>query len=101
VILEALASGTPVAAFPVPGPRDILENSRVGVLGENLAHSAMQALHVCRENCRKFALTHSWERSLDQFEGALQPVQPNSDFPFCEGPSIVGDLCSWPSPLRS
>jgi len=67
VQLEALASGVPIAAFPVTGPRDVISNHPVGVLDDNLRTACMQALWISRETCREFALRHSWENSARQF----------------------------------
>ena len=67
VQLEALASGVPVAAFPVTGPRDVIGNHPVGVLDDDLRVACMQALWISRETCREFALRYSWENSARQF----------------------------------
>jgi glycosyltransferase involved in cell wall biosynthesis len=67
VQLEALASGVPVAAFPVTGPRDVIGNHPVGVLHADLRTACMQALWISREACREFALRYSWENSARQF----------------------------------
>ncbi len=67
VILEALAAGVPVAAYPVPGPIDIIGSAPVGVLDEDLRTAALAALEIPRERCRAFALEHSWEASTRQF----------------------------------
>lgn len=67
VLLEALSSGTPVAAFPVTGPIDVIGNAPVGVLDEDLRIAALKALDVSRADCRTYALQHSWEASTDQF----------------------------------
>jgi glycosyltransferase involved in cell wall biosynthesis len=67
VQLEALASGVPVAAFPVTGPMDVLGNSPVGVLDENLQRACMRALALSREACREHALRYSWRASAEQF----------------------------------
>ncbi len=67
VQLEALACGVPVAAFPVTGPRDVIGNSSVGILDEDLRRACLAALQIPRDACRKFALEHSWERSARQF----------------------------------
>jgi len=67
VQLEALASGVPIAAFPVTGPRDVIGNNPIGVLDENLHSACMQALWISRESCREFALRYSWENSARQF----------------------------------
>ena len=67
VQLEALACGVPVAAFPVTGPKDVIGNSSVGVLDEDLRAACMGALKLSRERCREFAMSHSWENSARQF----------------------------------
>jgi glycosyltransferase involved in cell wall biosynthesis len=74
VQLEALACGVPVAAYPVPGPRDVVGQDPVGVLHEDLRAACMGALHVSRQACRAFALTRSWEASARQFIGHLNRV---------------------------
>jgi glycosyltransferase involved in cell wall biosynthesis len=67
VILESLASGTPIAAFPVTGPKDILDNTNINSLDENLEVSIQKALRVNRDDCRKFALKLTWEDCTDQY----------------------------------
>jgi len=67
VLLEALASGTPVAAFPVTGPIDVIGTAPVGVLDENLRSAALEALQVDRAACRAYAEQFSWAASADQF----------------------------------
>ena len=67
VILESLASGTPIAAYPVTGPKDILANSNINTLDENLEVSIKKALEVKREDCRKFALKLTWEDCTNQY----------------------------------
>jgi glycosyltransferase involved in cell wall biosynthesis len=67
VQLEALASGVPIAAFPVTGPRDVVGDHPIGVLDDDLRAACMGALKVSRGACRAFALTHSWETSALQF----------------------------------
>lgn len=69
VQLEALACGVPVAAYPVTGPRDVIENNPIGVLHEDLRTACMNALHISRDACRAFALTRTWENSAQQFIG--------------------------------
>src|SRR5262245_35492553 len=72
VQLEALASGVPIAAFPVTGPKDVVGSHPVGVLNENLRVACIEALRVSREACRTFALNRSWENSARQFIGHVQ-----------------------------
>jgi glycosyltransferase involved in cell wall biosynthesis len=71
VLLEALASGVPVAAYPVPGPSDVIGDARVGVLDEDLRAACLRALDVPREAARTFAKNHSWRASTMQFLGNL------------------------------
>jgi glycosyltransferase involved in cell wall biosynthesis len=74
VQLEALASGVPIAAFPVTGPNDVIGAHPVGVLSEDLRAACLGALQISREACRAFALQHSWERSARQFIGHVRKV---------------------------
>ena len=74
VLLEALASGLPIAAFPVAGPRDVVQETSVGVLDRNLRVAALAALTVPRAQCRAFALDHSWRRSAEQFLTGIIPL---------------------------
>jgi glycosyltransferase involved in cell wall biosynthesis len=77
VQLEALACGTPVAAFPVTGPLDVIADHPIGALDANLKNACMRALSISREACRNFALENSWENSARQFIGNLTALQPN------------------------
>ncbi len=76
VQLEALASGLPIAAFPVTGPKDVIADHPIGVLDEDLRAACLAALELRRETCREFALNYSWENSARQFIGHLQRLQP-------------------------
>jgi len=67
VLLEALASGTPVAAFPVTGPIDVIGDAPVGVLDDDLRRAALGALAIDRDACRAYAERFSWSASTDQF----------------------------------
>ncbi|HRF07744.1 MAG TPA: glycosyltransferase family 1 protein [Xanthobacteraceae bacterium] len=71
VLLEALASGVPVAAFPVAGPRDVIGASNAGALDRDLRRAALAALDIPRERCRNHALQFSWRESARQFFGNL------------------------------
>jgi glycosyltransferase involved in cell wall biosynthesis len=71
VLLEALACGVPVVAFPVTGPIDVIENGRTGVLSEDLRAAALAALQLDPAHCRAFALAHTWEAATQQFVGNL------------------------------
>ena len=67
VILEALASGVPVAAYPVTGPKDVVTDPRAGALDADLGKAALAALTLSREAAREFALRFSWPSSAAIF----------------------------------
>ncbi len=67
VLLEALACGVPVAAYPVTGPRDVIVDGKVGSLKDDLREAALTALEMDRDECRSYALGFSWERCALQF----------------------------------
>ena len=67
VILEALSSGTPVAAFPVVGPLDIMKDTKVDALDENLEKSLEKALKIKRSDCRDFAMQFTWKNCSQDF----------------------------------
>jgi glycosyltransferase involved in cell wall biosynthesis len=72
VMIEALACGSSVAAFPVPGPLDVLDESS-GAMDRDLSTAISRALTLDRENCLRRGRTFSWDRSADQFLAALVP----------------------------
>lgn len=67
VLLEAMACGLPVAAYPVTGPKDIIKDGKTGVLNEDLRTAALAALELNGQHARREALTYSWEASAQQF----------------------------------
>jgi len=67
VLLEALASGVPVAAFPAPAPRDVLKAAPVGALDADLRRACLAALDCSRQDCRDFALTMTWRECARTF----------------------------------
>jgi glycosyltransferase involved in cell wall biosynthesis len=75
VMLEALACGVPVAAYPVQGPADVIGDAPVGRLDEDLGRAIREALKVPSEECRSFALRYSWEACTDQFLTHLHPFR--------------------------
>ena len=77
VQLESLACGTPVAAFPVTGPLDVIADHPIGAIDWDLRAACLKALTMSRETCRAFALDRSWENSARQFIGNLAVLQPS------------------------
>ena len=75
VLLEAMASGLPVAAYPVTGPIDVIGDSSAGVLDEDLRRAALAALEIPRERARQHALRYTWTASADQFVENLWPLR--------------------------
>lgn len=72
VMIEALACGTPVAAYPVPGPLDVLD-AQSGVMAERLEDAIAGALKLDREECLARGRGFTWDASTDQFLAALVP----------------------------
>ena len=67
VLLEALASGVPVASFPAAAPRDVIGDAPVGSLDEDLRLACLSALECSRDDCRDFAMRYSWKASAQTF----------------------------------
>ncbi len=67
VLLEALACGVPVAAFNVMGPKDVVANGSVGILGDDLREAALAALKLDRGACRAYAELFSWAACARRF----------------------------------
>lgn len=88
VMLEAMACGTPVAAYPVDGPLEVLRPTggevsqrKGGVLHDDLAYASLEALKIPREQARAQAMSFSWDESTRLFEQHLVRL-PSS---YCEG----------------
>lgn len=67
VMIEALACGAPVAAFPVPGPIDVITDQRIGALSEDLRAACLAAQQLSRDDCRAFAARYTWPESARIF----------------------------------
>lgn len=72
VILEAMACGVPVAAYPVPGPADLITDGGTGALGEDLHRAIFRALSVDGAGCVEFASRFSWANSTRRFQSLLE-----------------------------
>lgn len=79
VLLEAMACGTPVAAYPVTGPIDVVARGVTGVLDHDLRTAALGALAIDREACRRAAAEWTWERATAQFLSHLVRARDGRD----------------------
>ena len=67
VLIEAMASGLPVAGFPVTGPKDIINQGVTGFIGKDIGQSAIQALELNQEDCIQAAEKYNWKNSAQEF----------------------------------
>jgi glycosyltransferase involved in cell wall biosynthesis len=74
VMIEALACGVPVAAFPVPGPLDVIEPGVTGILDNDLSVAISAALRLDRRVCVQRAAAFSWHAATAQFLAGLAPI---------------------------
>ncbi|WP_375451946.1 glycosyltransferase family 4 protein [uncultured Devosia sp.] len=74
VVIEALASGLPVAAYPVTGPKDILAGTQAGALDDDLGAAVARALTLSRQAARRLGESFTYAASASQFLMALAPV---------------------------
>jgi len=73
VLLEAMASGVPVAAYPVTGPIDVVQRDVSGILDNDLGTAARHALKLNPARCREHAMQFTWDAATDQFLTNLCP----------------------------
>lgn len=74
VILEAMATGTPVAAYDAPGPKDIIPGSDAGMISDDLGAAAVACLDLDRAVCRTYAEGYSWRACAEAFIENLEPL---------------------------
>jgi glycosyltransferase involved in cell wall biosynthesis len=78
VLIEAMACGTPVAAFPVRGPIDVVREPGIGALNADLRVAALDALCFDRAVVRRYAERYSWDQCTRQFLAHLTPARRSS-----------------------
>jgi glycosyltransferase involved in cell wall biosynthesis len=81
VLIEAMASGLPVAAFPVTGPLDVIGESGAGALDENLREACLAALAIPRDKPREHSLNFTWRESARQFVGHIRECRAAAALP--------------------
>jgi glycosyltransferase involved in cell wall biosynthesis len=75
VLVEAMACGLPVAAFPAPGPLDVIGKSGAGVISTDLRQAALDALNIDRRTARRHAERFSWARATDEFLAVVERIE--------------------------
>lgn len=87
VMIEALACGTPVAGFPVPGPLDILTD-KVGAMSDDLSRAIDAARYCAREDCAAHGASFTWEAATHQFLHGLQALQEDEAVSLQAAPAL-------------
>jgi len=77
VMVEAMACGLPVAAYPVIGPLDVVESGRSGMLSHDLHHACLKSLELSRHQAIERASQFNWKQSTQEFVRALVRMQPS------------------------
>jgi glycosyltransferase involved in cell wall biosynthesis len=75
VLLEAMACGVPVAAYPVTGPIDVVQQGKTGVLDHDLRQAVLGALKLDPADCVAYARQHSWRNWTERFVTLLEPFE--------------------------
>lgn len=76
VMVEAMACGVPVAAFPVAGPLDVISQGVTGYMDEDLRQACLLAMKLPRQQVREHALQFSWQAATRQFLQYAHPTKP-------------------------
>ena len=89
VMIEAMASGLPVAAYPVPGPIDVVGSS-AGVLDEDLRAACLKALTIPREQAREYSMRFTWKESARQFLDNIETSRSELKVAIAPSPGSFG-----------
>ena len=108
MLIEALASGLPVAAYPVTGPVDIVTRPELGALDEDLGAAVERALRTGNPAaCAEEGRTYTWENCTRQFVSNLVPVADGKKLGRSPAPQHTTPLTTptegygWPPPRSS
>lgn len=93
VMLEAMACGVPVAAYPVTGPIDVVKNGTTGILDDDLKNATMTALNLSAEDARDYAEANSWMAATEQFYNHLEKNHLDNDLDFVQDSPIENTGC--------
>jgi glycosyltransferase involved in cell wall biosynthesis len=91
VMIEAMASGLPVAAYPVPGPIDVV-GAGAGVLDEDLRAACLKALTLSREQAREHSMRFTWKESARQFLENIEASRSDVKLATPSSPKTVGGV---------
>jgi glycosyltransferase involved in cell wall biosynthesis len=80
VLLEAMASGLPVASVPAPGPVDLVQEGVNGAIGDDLMAACMRAVGCSREQTRASIESRTLQAGHEVFRAHLVPVQPQTPY---------------------
>jgi glycosyltransferase involved in cell wall biosynthesis len=75
VMIEAMACGTPVAAYPVQGPEDVVDQGTTGYMDESLATATHRCLGLNRDQVVAGSFRWSWENAWEIFKKHLVPAK--------------------------
>lgn len=75
VMIEAASCGTPIAGFPVTGPKDVVEEGITGALDQNLSSAIIKAVAIDRTKCYQYTTAlYSWRKCAEVFFNTLTPI---------------------------